>query len=428
MKKQIIFGALVVLSILVLVIGLSQDSRKKKELAEAAARTRAYTVDEITLEKWSAALPNASKSYNELRDSYDKGNSVSASEIQVPILLLIRGTVDTDDEYVSGTAADGFSYARSDSVNFTQNPSEAKTILYATSQVFGRNPNLNRVYAVYALSPDGSACLPLREAEYGNDCIVDLDYSKSNAENDEDFFGYLQRWFNLRDNVTDDVNAALKRVTAETQLKQKVKEASGDLLSRAYRILQQSDLPDDKNILLHPEAEPDGVPAYWYIGIGNTPDERIFKRDDPSPWPYVRASYPEWNELAHAAYYHVKTGEEIIVEPEEQISAIAVVGERVCALELGSYVKLGTVYAYRERHTVIDLETEAVLCWVEGEILPGDYGRGLRMYGDDIDKSYPMDAHGRRISSVGDRWHFEYASFNPKLEYDVLLGNDLIWE
>lgn len=41
---------------------------------------------------------------------------------------------------ISANAADGFSFARSDSIHFTQDPSEAKTILYVTSQVFGEYP------------------------------------------------------------------------------------------------------------------------------------------------------------------------------------------------------------------------------------------------------------------------------------------------
>lgn len=427
MKRQVIFGVVAILSIVIVVFGVSQDFRKKRELAEAAARTRAYAVDETMLQKWSAVLPDTAKSYNELKDSFDNGNRVkTASEIQTPILLLFRGTVDTDDKHVSATAADGFSFARSDSIHFTQDPSEAKTILYVTSQVFGEYPfSLYRVYATYALSPDGPACLPLYEARGRNSCMLKIDYSDSNAENDEDFFDYLQMWFKLKENVTDDVNAAMKAVTAKVWLEQKVEEAAGGLLFKAYQILQQSELPEEKNILLHPEAEPDNVLAYWYIGIDNTPDERIFKRDDPSPWPYARASYPEWKELAYASYYHAETGGEIAIEPGEQPSSIAVVGERVCALELGSYVKLGTVYAYRERHTIIDLETEEVLCWVEGHTTPGNYERGLTMYGDDIDKSYPVDAHGRRIASHGDIWHFEYGSLHPKLDYDALSRNVL---
>lgn len=55
--------------------------------------------------------------------------------------------------------------------------------------------------------------------------MLKIDYSDSNAENDEDFFDYLQMWFELKENVTDDVNAALKAVTAKVRLEQKVDEA-----------------------------------------------------------------------------------------------------------------------------------------------------------------------------------------------------------
>lgn len=149
---------------------------------------------------------------------------------------------------------------------------------------------------------------------------------------------------------------------------------AGDLLSKAYQILQQSELPEEKNILLHPEAEPDNVLAYWYISIDNTPDERIFKRDDPSPWPYARF-YPEGRNWRMLPITMQKPVGRLRSNRRSSPSSIAVVGERVCALELGSYVKLGTVYAYRERHTIIDLETEEVLCWVEGHTTPGNYER-----------------------------------------------------
>ena len=100
MKRQVIFGVVAILSIVIVVFGVSQDFRKKRELAEAAARTRAYAVDETMLQKWSTVLPDTAKSYNELKDSFDNGNRVkTASEIQTASNYILNKPESTRQAY-----------------------------------------------------------------------------------------------------------------------------------------------------------------------------------------------------------------------------------------------------------------------------------------------------------------------------------------
>ena len=316
-----------------------------------------------------------------------------AERLETPVCLLVQ---DSDARAEKG-AAELFAVVPGIE-GFTENPSEAKTLLYASRSNRGV---LDRVYNLYAVSAESGNVYVCVGAD-GHPLEKTLD-SMGKVVVEEDDRAYCE-WL-LSKLPPDGKGASVNERLAELDSPVLRPGHAVELARSAYDILVSWDFPSDEGRL--GESMPSFIEAIGeadtVLGIVRTRAPEADDRDEAYDYP----DFEDW--IADAALQYCvgncnDPASVTVTEPH-----YAMVSENVGYYNMGSYSRIGKLYSYYTRYTLLDMREGTVVAWqcVHTEPYDKTYTAANGMQTKNgtqyvLDRDYPVDENGMTVYDVPD--------------------------
>ena len=339
----------------------------------------------------------------------DALNYVYAETAQTPICIILQDCTAEGEKTAleKGDAGTAFYFLSPEIEGFTSNPAQAQTLLYkrftdAKHLVADRR---HVSYMLYAVSRETGSIYPMIANEKGDALFTNIQYESDSKNYDPDL-SFCEWVLKVLSPSAEEKGSVSQRLA---EIDSPILSAGhiSDLSRKAWEILSNWDFSSrlvptgtdfDGKFQL-----PEGIEA-----ISPTLVIERYVLPDPEsldPYQYEAPDFSEWMQGAVCRYCVTSCDDLLHVPVEEPRSAI--VCENLGYSYMGEYQKIGKLYSYYTRDTLIDLETEEIIAWTL-QYSSNGYEKKYSINGTQhgtgsyyvVDKDYSVDANGHTMYEV----------------------------
>ena len=295
----------------------------------------------------------------------DALNYVYAETAQTPICIILQDCTEEGEKTAleKGDAGAAFHFLSPEIEGFTSDPAQAQTLLYTRFEDAKHLVADRRYvsYTLYAVSRETGSIYPMIANEKGDALFSNIQYESDSKNYDPDlsFCEWVLKVLPLSSEEKGSVSQRLAEIDSPTLSAEHI----SDLSRKAWEILSKWDFSH--------HLVPTGTDLYGKFQLTDEIEaisptlviERYVFPDPESmdPYQYETPDFSEWMRGA-VCRYCITSCDDLLHVPIEE-PRYAIVCENLGYCYMGEYQKIGRLYSYYTRDTLIDLETEEIIAW-----------------------------------------------------------------